>query len=82
MLLIKNIDKIYDQIRACIQYSILTGVIVVIYQKQPPKFSIKKGVLRIFTKFTGKHLCQSLFLNNVLNKIAGFRPATLLKNSL
>ena len=23
----------------------------------------KKGVLRNFTKFTGKHLCQSLFLN-------------------
>ena len=24
--------------------------------------SARKGVLRIFTKFTGKHLCQSLFL--------------------
>ena len=23
--------------------------------------SLKKGVLRNFTKFTGKHLCQSLF---------------------
>ena len=32
----------------------------------------KKGVLRNFTKFTGKHLCQSLFFNKV-------RPATLLK---
>ena len=32
--------------------------------------SIKKGVLRNFTKFTGKHLCQSL------------RPATLLKKKL
>ena len=40
--------------------------------------SIKKGVLRNFTKFTGKHLCQSLFLNNV----AGLRPATLLKKKL
>ena len=37
----------------------------------------KKGVLRIFTKFTGKHLCQRLFSN----KIAGLRPATLLKTS-
>ena len=27
--------------------------------------SIKKGVLRNFAKFTGKHLCQSLFLNKV-----------------
>ena len=24
---------------------------------------MKKGVLRNFTKFTGKHLCQSLFSN-------------------
>ena len=35
----------------------------------------KKGVLRNFTKLTGKHLCQSLFLNNV----AGLRFAFLLK---
>ena len=35
----------------------------------------KKGVLKNFTKFTGKQLCQSL----VLNKVAGLRPATLLK---
>ena len=32
--------------------------------------SVKKGVLRNFTKFTGKHLCQSLFFN----KVAGLRP--------
>ena len=31
---------------------------------------MKKGVLRNFTKFTGKHLCQSLFFN----KVAGLRP--------
>ena len=37
--------------------------------------SIKKCVLRNFAKFTGKHLCQSLFFN----KVAGLRPATLLK---
>ena len=30
----------------------------------------KKGVLRNFAKFTGKHLCQRLFLN----KVAGQRP--------
>ena len=28
------------------------------------KSSIEKDVLEIFTKFTGKHLCQSLFFNN------------------
>ena len=27
--------------------------------------SIKKGVLRIFSKFTGNHLCQSFFFNKV-----------------
>ena len=35
--------------------------------------SIKKGVLRNFTKFTGKRLCQSLSFN----KVAGLRPARL-----
>ena len=36
---------------------------------------IEKCVLRNFAKLTGKHLCQSLFSN----KVAGLRPATLLK---
>ena len=30
-----------------------------------PEVFCKKGVLRNFTKFTGKHLCQSLFYNKV-----------------
>ena len=34
--------------------------------------SINKGFLRNFTKFTGKHLCQRLFLN----KVAGLRLRT------
>ena len=37
--------------------------------------SVKKGVLRNFAKFTGKHLCQRLFFD----KVAGLRPETLLK---
>ena len=32
----------------------------------------KKGCLRNFAKFTGKHKCQSLFFN----KVAGLRPET------
>ena len=40
--------------------------------------SMKKSVLRIFAKFTGKHLCQSLFFN----KVAGLRPAIFLKKRL
>ena len=43
-----------------------------------PEVFLKKGVLRNSTKFTRKHLCQSLFFN----KVAGFSPATLLKNRL
>ena len=35
--------------------------------------SIRKGFLRNFTKFTGKHLRQCHFLN----KVADLRPATL-----
>ena len=41
-------------------------------------YSVKKGILKNFTKFTEKHLCQSLFFNQV----AGLRPATLLKKRL
>ena len=40
--------------------------------------SVKKGVLRNLAKFTGKHLCQSLYFDNV----AGLRAATLLKQIL
>ena len=37
--------------------------------------SVKKGVPRNFEKFTGTHLCQSLFFN----KVAGLRSATFFK---
>ena len=40
--------------------------------------SVRKGVLRYFTKFTEKHLCQSLFFN----KVAGLRTTTLFKKRL
>ena len=39
---------------------------------------MKEDILRKFTKFTGKHLCQSLFFN----KSGGLRPATLFKRKL
>ena len=47
----------------------------VIYGSSRPKVFCKKGFLRNFAKFIGKHLCQSLFFN----KVADLRPATLLK---
>ena len=40
--------------------------------------STRKGVVRNFTKFKGKHLFHSLFFN----KVAGLRSATLLKKRL
>ena len=53
---------------------VVTEDILKIRSSRPEVFC-KNGVLRNFTKFTGKHLCQSL----VFNKVAGLRPATLLK---
>ena len=41
------------------------------------KMFCKKGVLKSFTNFTGKHLCWSLFFK----KAADLRGATLLKRS-
>ena len=34
------------------------------FQKQPPEVFCKKGVLKNFTKVTGKHLFQSLFFKS------------------
>ena len=38
-----------------------------------PEVFCKKGVLKNYVEFTGKHLCQSLFFN----KVAGLKPATV-----
>ena len=43
----------------------------IIIQKQPPKL-FSKGVLRNFAKFTGKHLCHSLFLINFQAEVCNF----------
>ena len=44
------------------------------YRSSRPEVFCKKGVLRNFAKYSGKHLRQSLF-----DKVTGLRPATLLK---
>ena len=55
------------------------GVFSVWHRSCRPEMYCKKGVLRNFTKFIGKHQCQSLFFN----KVAVLRPeATLLKKRL
>ena len=41
-----------------------------VYRSSHQRCSMKKDVLRNFTKFTGKHLCQSLFFN----RVADLRP--------
>ena len=41
------------------------------------KVFCKKGVLKNLAKLTGEHLSVSLFVN----KVAGWRPATLLKKT-
>ena len=47
------------------------------YRSSCQEVFCKKGVQRNVAKFTGKHLCESLF-----NKVAGTRPVTLLKKRL
>ena len=44
-------------------------------EEQPPEVFCKKSVFRYFAKFTGKHLCLSLFFN----KVAG--PAKFLRTT-
>ena len=46
-----------------------TLIIIDHIQKQPPEVFFEKVVLRNFSKFTGKHLCQGL----VFKKVAGLR---------
>ena len=48
------------------------------FRSSHPEVFSHKGVLENFAKLTGKHLCQSLFFN----KVAGLRPATLVKRRL
>ena len=50
-----------------------------ILRSSRPDVFCKKAVLKNFTKFTGKHLCLSVFFNN---KVAGLGPATLSKKRL
>ena len=50
---------------------------ILMFRSSRPEEFCKKGVLRNFAKFTGKHLCESLF-----DKVTGLRPATLLKKRL
>ena len=43
--------------------NLMTQINLLLLYKQPSEVFCKKGVIRNFAKFTGKHLCQSLFFN-------------------
>ena len=45
---------------------------ICLFRSSRPEVFCKKGVLRNFTKFTGKHLCQRLFFNKVSGKGCNF----------
>ena len=61
-----------DEMRYSIKFFVFS------FKSSRPEVFCEKGVLRNFTKLTGKHLCQSFFFN----KVAGPRPATFLKQIL
>ena len=49
---------------------------MIINRNSNRRCSVRKGVLKNFKEFTGKHLCQNLFINK------GLRSVTLLKKRL
>ena len=56
----------------------VTGLCNNMNRSRHQKSSVKKRDLTNFAKFTAKHLSQRLFFN----KVAGLRPATLLKKDI
>ena len=51
-------------------------------QKQPPEVFYIKGVIKNFTKFTGKHLWQSLFFKNeILAQVFSCEFCEIFKNT-
>ena len=55
------------------------STVFLFFRSSLPQVFCKKGVLRNLAKFTGKYLCHSLFF---FDKVAGLRPALLLKKKL
>ena len=68
-----------SSIRNWFSLPLMLGVIFIAgFRSSHWRCSVKKYVPRNFTKFIGKHLCQSPFFN----KVARLRSATLLKKRL
>ena len=70
----RNVPKINSSSEAAIRIHFSISL----FSSSRPEVFCKKGVLRSFAKFTGKHLCQSLFFN----KVSSLRPTTLFKKKL
>ena len=47
--------------------------IKIMYRNSHPEVFYKSIVLRNFTKFIGKHLCQSLFFNKIKLRVSGLK---------
>ena len=62
-------SRVYHIYEICVQKYMLSLIemktLAVNYGSSHPEVFCKKDALRNFTKFTGKHLCQSLFFNKV-----------------
>ena len=58
--------------------SLFLNVLALVTQEVATGVFFKKGVIKNFSKFTGKYLCQSPFYY----EFAGLRPVTLLKKKL
>ena len=85
--------KSYGRLGYLIEKQIEMLIQQAVYRSSHQKCSIKNGVLKNFAKLAGKHLCKSLFFNEVagrehlcqsliFNKVATLKAATLLKNTL
>ena len=60
--------QVYDFFLGSINFQCMFSLVYFVYcQKQTSewRFSVKKGVLKDFVNFKGKHLCWSLFLINL-----------------
>ena len=82
--------KSYGQLGYLIEKQIKMLIQQAVYRSSHQRCSIKNGVLKNFAKLAGKHLCKSLFFNEVagrehlcqslfFNKVATLKAATLLK---
>ena len=59
----------------------LPGKIIDAIRSSHPEVFCKKVALRNFAKFTGKHLCQSLFFNKVAGQVFSCEVCEICKNT-